>query len=56
VLRQLTRWCREHDTTVAELRRGGRGPTRATPNADDSADADHHDATTNPGEKADTRG
>jgi dihydroorotate dehydrogenase len=59
VLRQLGRWCREHDTTVADLRRGRRGEAHpnANANANPSPNAgDNHDATANPSEKAQTRG
>jgi dihydroorotate dehydrogenase (NAD+) catalytic subunit len=55
VLRQLARWCREHDTSIAELRRGERSGARTKPNPNAQTN-DDDDATAPPSEKADTRG
>jgi hypothetical protein len=55
VLRQLARWCRDHDTTVSDIRRVERSAASTTPNqiADDkSGDNDETDAS----EKADAHG
>jgi dihydroorotate dehydrogenase (NAD+) catalytic subunit len=38
VLHQLARWCREHETTVADIRRAVRAPARTTPDRDAKAD------------------
>jgi dihydroorotate dehydrogenase (NAD+) catalytic subunit len=47
VLRQLARWCGDHDTAVADIRRAVRSGARPTPNANGEADAN---------EKADAHG
>jgi dihydroorotate dehydrogenase (NAD+) catalytic subunit len=39
VVRQLARWCRDHDTTVANIRGGVAGGVRRTPDGGVSADA-----------------
>jgi len=44
VLRQLARWCRDHDTTVAGIRDGVSRRTRTAParNGTVQSDADAH--------------
>jgi hypothetical protein len=39
VLRQLARWCRDHDTTVAGIRGRGAAGARTTLHREASADA-----------------
>ena len=42
VLRQLARWCREHDTTVADIRRAERAPARTMPDRNRTTDQEQN--------------
>jgi dihydroorotate dehydrogenase (NAD+) catalytic subunit len=55
VLRQLARWCRDHDTTVSDIRRAVRGGARTTPNDNDDDNGDSDD-NADANERADAHG